>query len=105
MAGNPALESAPVTQEPYRNRDCEGSGAHSFCHAKYTHVSQTLWRRLCRLPRIHLPRTWMNKGKILRAEAARAPGPLKLPYCAMSMLTKSIEPLNTSSSGLAVLAP
>jgi hypothetical protein len=35
-------------QEPYRNRDCEGSTAHSFCHAKYTHVSQTLWRGLRR---------------------------------------------------------
>src|SRR5215208_4816774 len=29
------------------------------------------------LPRITLPRTPVNKGKILRAEAARAPGPLK----------------------------
>jgi hypothetical protein len=35
-----------VTQEPYRNQDCEDSRAHSFCHAKYTHVSQTLWRGL-----------------------------------------------------------
>jgi putative transposase len=48
MAGKPALASVPVTQEPYRNRDCEDSRAHSFCHAKYTHVSQTLWRGLGR---------------------------------------------------------
>jgi hypothetical protein len=48
MAGKPALASPPVTQEPYRNRDCEDSRAHSFCHAKYTHVSQTLWRGLPR---------------------------------------------------------
>jgi len=46
MAGKPALASPPVTQEPYRDRDCEYSRAHSFCHAKYTHVSQTLWRGL-----------------------------------------------------------
>jgi hypothetical protein len=46
MAGKSALENVPVMQEPYRNRDCEGSTAHSFCHAKYTHVSQTLWRGL-----------------------------------------------------------
>src|SRR5215217_1949022 len=48
MAGKPALASVPVTQEPYRNRDCEDSRAHSFCHAKYTHVSQTLWRGIDR---------------------------------------------------------
>jgi hypothetical protein len=41
MAGNLALESFPVTQEPHRNRDSKSSAAHCFCHAKYTHVSQT----------------------------------------------------------------
>jgi hypothetical protein len=46
MAGKFALSSAPVTQEPYSNRDCEDSRAHSSCHGKYTHVSQTLWRGL-----------------------------------------------------------
>src|SRR5215218_1887871 len=51
MAGKPALASVPVTQEPYRIRDCEDSRAHSFCHAKYTHVSQTLWRGLDRAVR------------------------------------------------------
>src|SRR5215212_7445320 len=53
MAGKPALASVPVTQEPYRNRDCEDSRAHSFCHAKYTHVSQTLWRGLWRQIHFH----------------------------------------------------
>jgi hypothetical protein len=48
MAGNLALESFPVTQEPHRNRDSKSSAAHCFCHAKYTHVSQTLWRGLGR---------------------------------------------------------
>jgi hypothetical protein len=48
MAENLALESAPMTQEPHRNQDSRGSGAHYFCHAKYTHVSQTLWRGLLR---------------------------------------------------------
>jgi hypothetical protein len=42
MAGNLALESFPVTQEPHRNRDSKSRAAHCFCHAKYTHVSQTL---------------------------------------------------------------
>jgi hypothetical protein len=46
MAGKPALASVGVTQEPYRNRDCEDSRAHCFCHANYTHVSQSLWRGL-----------------------------------------------------------
>jgi hypothetical protein len=46
MAGKLALASAPVTQEPYKNRACEDSRAHCFCHAKYTQVSQTLWRDL-----------------------------------------------------------
>ena len=45
MAGKPALASPPVTQEPYRNRDCEDSRAHSFCHAKYTHVSPDFMAR------------------------------------------------------------
>ena len=42
MAGNLALESVPMTQEPHRNRDSKSSAAHCFCHAKYAHVSQTL---------------------------------------------------------------
>ena len=46
MAGNLALESVPVTQEPHRNRDSKNSAALCFRHAKYTHVSQTLWRGL-----------------------------------------------------------
>jgi hypothetical protein len=49
LAENLALESAPMTQEPHRNQDSRGSGAHYFCHAKYTHVSQTLWRGLKRV--------------------------------------------------------
>jgi hypothetical protein len=58
MAENLALESAPMTQEPHRNQDSRGSGAHSFCHAKYTHVSQTLWRGL------HLTLyVWQLRGK------------------------------------------
>jgi len=48
MAGNLALESVPMTQEPHRNRDSKSSAAHCFCHAKYAHVSQTLWRGLRR---------------------------------------------------------
>src|SRR5829696_3472671 len=48
MAGNLALESVPMTQEPHRNRDSKSSAAHCFCHAHYTHVSQTLWRGLPR---------------------------------------------------------
>jgi hypothetical protein len=52
MAENLALESVPMTQEPHRNQDSRGSGAHYFCHAKYTHVSQTLWRGLRGPPEI-----------------------------------------------------
>src|SRR5215208_4172591 len=65
MAGKPALASVPVTQEPYRNRDCEDSRAHSFCHAKYTHVSQTLWRGLPRDPLKALEAAWRAR-KALR---------------------------------------
>ena len=46
MAGNLALVSFPVTQESHRNRDSKSSAAHCFRHAKYTHVSQSLWRGL-----------------------------------------------------------
>jgi hypothetical protein len=31
------------------------------------------------LPRMHLPGTWVNKGKE-KAEAAKSPGPEGLPY-------------------------
>ena len=56
MAGNLALESVPMTQEPHRNRDSKSSAAHCFCHAKYTHVSQTLWRGLVGKEQKHVRR-------------------------------------------------
>src|SRR5829696_7490792 len=58
MAGNPAFESVPMTQEPHRNRDSKSSAAHFFCHAKYTHVSQTLWRGLVCVPELCFSHGW-----------------------------------------------
>jgi len=43
MAGNLALESVPMTQEPHRNRDSKSSAAHCFCHAKSTHMCRRLY--------------------------------------------------------------
>lgn len=63
MAENLALECAPMTQEPHRNQDSRGSGAHYFCHAKYTDVSQTLWRGL-RYASQTLRRGFLGKPKI-----------------------------------------
>src|SRR5687767_7348000 len=44
MAGNLALASFQVTQEPHRNRDSKSSAAHCFCHAKYTCVADFMAR-------------------------------------------------------------
>jgi hypothetical protein len=90
MAGKPALASVPVTQEPYRNRDCEDSRAHSFCHAKYTHVSQTLWRGLATtsmMPPGWVRHTAASKLALLALapslvrRVSRSPGAIELGFC------------------------
>ena len=60
-----------MTQEPHRNRDSKSSAAHCFCHAKYTHVSQTLWRGLQRPHRA--------RGATMPAGGRRSPPGLTRP--------------------------
>src|SRR5215211_2856044 len=52
------------------------------------------------------PRIWVNRSSGVRASPSRRASPAApFLYCAISMLTKSISPSNTSSNGLVILAP